>query len=161
MVERIVRRHTQRIEAPPAEVFPLICPVREAEWLDGWGDVYELIYSESGLAEKNCVFRTFGDGEPEMIWTISEHDPVRCVVEFVRVTAGLAASSLRVAISDGGNRTSDVEVTYTVTPLGKEGARYAATRYDAETLREAVRWWEASMNHFLRTGACLPRPGAH
>jgi hypothetical protein len=161
MVERIVRRHTQRIEAPPEEVFPLICPVREAEWLDGWADVYELIYSESGFAEKNCVFRTFGDAEPEMIWTISVHDPVRCVVEFVRVTAGLAASFLRVAISDGGDRMSDVEVTYTVTPFSEEGVRNTANRYEAGKLRDAVRWWETSMNHFLRTGECLPRPIAH
>jgi hypothetical protein len=161
MVERIVRRHTQRIEAPPEEVFPLICPVREAEWLDGWADVCELIYSESRFAEKNCVFRTFGDAEPEMIWTISVHDPVRCVVEFVRVTAGLAASFLRVAISDGGDRTSDVEVTYAVTPFSEEGVRYAANRYDAGKLRDAVRWWETSMNHFLRTGECLPQPIAH
>jgi hypothetical protein len=66
--------HTQRIEAPPEVVFPPICPVREGQWLDGWADGFELIYSASGFAEKNCVFRTYGHGDPEMTWTVSEHD---------------------------------------------------------------------------------------
>jgi hypothetical protein len=33
---RITRRHTQHIEAPPEHVFPLLCPVGEEDWLDGW-----------------------------------------------------------------------------------------------------------------------------
>ena len=31
---RVTRRYTQHLDAPAAEVFPLICPVREAEWLE-------------------------------------------------------------------------------------------------------------------------------
>ena len=161
MHDRIVRTYTQRIEAPPAIVFLLICPVREADWLDGWADGYELIYSASGVAEKDCVFRTYGHGEPEMIWTISEHDPDRGVVEFVRVMAGLVATTLRVTIADGGDGTSAVEVTYVVTPVSDEGARFAATRYGGEALLQAIRSWETSMNHYLRTGECLRAPVAH
>ena len=48
---RVTLSHSQRIEAPPARVFPLICPVRETEWLDGWGEQLEVIHSDSGLAE--------------------------------------------------------------------------------------------------------------
>ena len=161
MHDRIVRTYTLRIEAPPAIVFLLICPVREADWLDGWADGYELIYSASGVAEKDCVFRTYGHGDPEMIWTISEHDPDRGVVEFVRVMAGFVATTLRVTIADGGDGTSAVEVTYVVTPVSNEGARFAATRYGGEALPDAIRWWETSMNHYLRTGECLRAPAAH
>jgi hypothetical protein len=161
MHDRIVRTYTQRIDAPPATVFSLICPVREADWMDGWADGYELIYSASGVAEKDCVFRTFGHGDPEMIWTISEHDPDRGVVEFVRVMAGLVATSLRITVADGGDGTSAVEVTYVVTPVSDEGARFAATRYGGEQLLHAIRWWETSMNHYLRTGECLRASAAH
>ena len=161
MRDRIVRTYTQRIDASPAVVFPLICPVREADWLDGWGDGYELIYSASGVAEKDCVFRTYGHGDPEMIWTISEHDSDGGVVEFVRVMAGFVATTLRVTIGDGGDGTSAVEVTYVVTPVSAQGARFAATRYGGEALLHAIRWWETSMNHYLRTGECLRSPAAH
>lgn len=158
MQDRIVRTATQRIEAPPAVVFPLICPVREADWLDGWADGFELIYSDSGLAEKDCVFRTVAEGEPEMIWTISRHDPERGVVEFVRVLAGLVATTLRVGIADNGDGTSEVEITYVITPVSEDGARFAAARYEPEQLSQAIRWWEDSMNHYLRTGECLREP---
>ena len=33
--ERITRKYRQTINAAPHVVFPLLCPVREAEWLDG------------------------------------------------------------------------------------------------------------------------------
>lgn len=158
MQDRLVTTFTQRIEAPPAVVFPLVCPVRESEWLDGWAEGFELIYSDSGFAEKDCVFRTAAAGEPEMIWTISQHDPQRGVVEFVRVLAGLVATTLRVEIADNGDGTSAVRVTYVVTPVSEEGARFAADRYEPEQVTKAIRWWEASMNHYLRTGECLREP---
>jgi hypothetical protein len=161
MRNRITRSYTQRIEAPPRVVFPLICPVRESEWLDGWADGFELIYSASGVAEKNCVFRTYGHGDPEMIWTISEHDHARGVVEFVRVMAGLVASTLRVTIADGGDGTSAVDITYVITPISDEGGRYAAARYEGEEFLDSIRWWETSLNHYLRTGECLRTSAAH
>lgn len=39
---RITRTYHQTINAVPETVFPLLCPVREAEWLDGWQ--YAMIY---------------------------------------------------------------------------------------------------------------------
>jgi hypothetical protein len=40
------------------DVFRLACPVLEDEWLPGWRDLRELVYTESGFAELGCVFRT-------------------------------------------------------------------------------------------------------
>lgn len=40
--KRITRTYGQTINASPEQVFPLICPVRETEWLDGWR--YRMIY---------------------------------------------------------------------------------------------------------------------
>src|SRR6266540_2991762 len=37
-------------------VFPLLCPVREYEWFNGWKCT--MVYSESGVAENNNVFYT-------------------------------------------------------------------------------------------------------
>lgn len=72
--KRIVRSYRQAINAPAEEVFPLICPVREAEWLDGWD--YRMVYSESGIAEEGCVFTSHHPGEEsDTIWIITQHDP--------------------------------------------------------------------------------------
>ena len=41
------------VDAPPEVVFPLLCPVREYEWLEDW--TCEMVFSESGVAEEDCV----------------------------------------------------------------------------------------------------------
>jgi hypothetical protein len=46
---RVTRTYLQKIQAPPEEVFPLLCPVRETEWVRGWDPI--VVYSHSGLAE--------------------------------------------------------------------------------------------------------------
>ncbi|MBW2468639.1 MAG: hypothetical protein JRE62_05025, partial [Deltaproteobacteria bacterium] len=34
--KRVTRQYVQTIDAAPSEVHALICPVKEAEWLEGW-----------------------------------------------------------------------------------------------------------------------------
>jgi len=156
ILQRTTRSYTQTIEAPPGRVFPLLCPVREAEWLDGW--TYELLHSTSGLAEPGCVFRTQPAGEPETIWIVTRHDPAAGVVEFARVTAGLVATRLAIRVKPDGGSRSAVEITYDFVPTSAAGALLVAERQSPERFREAMRWWERSMNHYLATGERL-RPG--
>lgn len=151
----VTRTYTQSIDAPPARVFPLICPVREAEWLEGWGEIAELVHSDSGVAERGCVFRTRSEGEPDTVWMITAHDAELGRVEFVRVTPGLVATRLEVGIEAGADDRSIVRVAYTFTPLSEAGAALVAERHSEAAFRRALEWWERSMNHWLRTGELL------
>ncbi|GMU66347.1 MAG: hypothetical protein AMXMBFR36_26210 [Acidobacteriota bacterium] len=151
----VTRTYTQHIEAPPARVFPLICPVREVEWLEGWGDAVEIVHSRSGLAEEGCVFRTRAEGQPETVWMITRHEADRGLVEFVRVTPGLVATRLVVRIEAGADGGSTVRVTYTFTPLGAAGAELVREKHSEAAFRRSLEWWERSMNHWLRTGETL------
>ena len=54
--KRIVREYTMRIDASPDRVFPLLCPRREYEWIPDWKS--DIVFSESGFAERDCVFTT-------------------------------------------------------------------------------------------------------
>jgi hypothetical protein len=155
----LVRSFVQRIEGAPDAVFPLLCPVREGEWLEGWAERCELIWSASGVAEPGCVFRTTEDDRPETIWIVTDHDPDGGLVVFARVTPGLAASTLHIEVSASGDGTSAVAIRYTVVPTSPEGEAYAAERYDRAELLGSVVWWERSMNHYLRTGRLLRREG--
>jgi hypothetical protein len=155
------RSYVQHIEAAPEVVFPLLCPVREADWLDGWREHCEVIWTVSGVAETGCVFRTTEPEFPETIWIITEHDPDRGVVVFARVTPGLAASTLRILVEGADDKTSAVTIRYSVVPLTPEGATYAAARYDQTDLLASIVWWERSMNHYLRTGDLLRRETPH
>jgi hypothetical protein len=48
----VVREYTQSIRGTPDGVFPLLCPVREGDWLEGWSDHCRLVHSVSGVAER-------------------------------------------------------------------------------------------------------------
>jgi hypothetical protein len=147
------RTFTQRIKASPQGVFPLLCPVREAEWLDGW--TAELLRSESGHSEEGCVFRTLFPGEPETIWIVTRHEPETGRVDFARVTAGMVATRLCVRVQAADEGESTVQVTYEFTPTSPEGERLVARRHSEESFRKAMEWWQRSMNHFLETGTVL------
>ena len=42
------------LSGSPEQVFPLLCPTREYDWIETWQ--CELIYSDSGFAEPGCIF---------------------------------------------------------------------------------------------------------
>lgn len=157
----IVREFVQRIAAAPDVVFPLLCPIREGEWAEGWAEACELIWSQSGLAEVGCVFRTTGHGDPETIWVIDEHDPRRGIIGFVRVTEGLVATTLRIRVSPTGSAASSVAIRYVVTPVSAEGAMWAAAGFSEAAFHRSMVWWERSMNHFIVTGRMLRAADIH
>jgi hypothetical protein len=152
---RVVRRYRQRIDASPGRVFPLLCPVLECDWLDGWADGLEMIHSVSGVAEDGCVFVTRVPGRPETVWQITRHEPDAGVVEFHRVTSGLVATRLHIRVEGSPDGTSAVDITYVFTPLNAAGAAFVAEEHSEEAFERAMAWWERSMNHWLRHGEIL------
>jgi len=54
--KRATRCYTQHLVAAPNAVFPLLCPVREAEWIRGWDP--SLVVSASGAGTEADVTYT-------------------------------------------------------------------------------------------------------
>jgi len=154
---RVVRRYTQSIAAPPERVFPLLCPVLECEWLDGWRDGLQMIHSDSGVAEDGCVFVTRGRDRPDTVWIVTRHDSAAHVVEFARVTSGLVATRLQIRVEAAPAGTSRVHITYTFTRLSEAGAAFVRDSHSEAAFLRDMKWWEDSMNHWLRTGETLRR----
>jgi len=70
---RIVRVFNTPLSAPPERVFPLLCPVREYDWIPAWK--CEIIYSKSGHAELGCVFTTdFKDHSGPETWVVCTYE---------------------------------------------------------------------------------------
>lgn len=141
---RVTHTYTQRLVAPPAAVFPLLCPVREADWIDGWNPL--LVLSHSGLAEPDCVFVT--DSRPyDAVWFITRHEPERGFVEMIKVTPDVTACKLtiRVRAAEPG---SEADVTYSHTSLGPQGDVFVAS-FTTEFYVQFMREWEERMNHYL------------
>ena len=94
--KRIAHEYTQTNSASPERVFPLLCPVREAEWVPDWQ--YRLIYSESGIAELGCVFTTRDDDGSETTWVVTEYAPVAFKIAFAWFTPGLLVAQINIQL---------------------------------------------------------------
>jgi hypothetical protein len=151
---RTTRTYRQTINATPEKLFPLICPVREAEWLDGWQ--YAMIYSDSGLVEEGAVFSTPHAGEADTVWIVTRHDPEKREVEFARFTPASRICVLRIAVSAKAEHSSFVDISYTYTATTPAGNAFIENLTE-EAFVEAVNFWEKSMNYFLDTGKKLAR----
>lgn len=147
---RVTRSYTQSLIAGPDEVFPLLCPVREAEWVNGWHP--RLVVSTSGLAERDCVFVTAA-GPQDAIWMMTEHDPASHRLEIVKVIPGIVVGRIRIqlaAVDDG----CIAKISYSFTSLGSDGDR-VVREFTQAHFDEFMATWEAELNHFLATGERL------
>ena len=152
--QRISREYCQTIHTTPEKVFLLLCPVREAEWLDGWQ--YDMIYSESGLVEEGAVFSTPYEGEEDTIWIVSKHNSDTREVEFVRFTNNSRTCLLKIAVKPKGEHDSYVEISYMYTGISSTGNDFV-NEFTEDVFLEAVTFWEKSMNYFLKTGEKLKK----
>lgn len=144
---RVVRSHTQQLIGPPEAVFPLLCPVREAEWIHGWDPL--LVVSDSGVAEPDCTFVT-ASLPSNAIWYVTRHEPDNGFVEMIKLTPGVTACRLRIQLRavDGG---SEADITYCHTSLGPEGDAFVSA-FTQDHYRGFMLDWEARLNHYLRHG---------
>jgi len=147
--KHITRSYEQTINAAPSKVFDLLCPVKEAEWLDGWD--YTLLYSKSGLAEEGCVFLSRQEGEKDTIWMITKRDVQNREIEFVRVTPESRIARLTISVDEKEGMVSKVVISYVITSLCEEGNQFL-TAFTEEKFTEAMQFWEKSMNYYLETG---------
>ena len=71
--KRVVRGYSTELSSSPETVFPLLCPVREYDWIPAWR--CEVIYSKSGYAELGCVFTTdFKDHSGPETWVVCTYE---------------------------------------------------------------------------------------
>lgn len=128
----------------PDVVFPLLCPVREYEWLDKWQ--CEMIYSRSGVAEDNCIFKTAHGGG--MIWTVTHYEAPRRI-EFTTFTPEAVVTRLILSLTPNGGGT-DLQwkrIFTGLTEAGNQSVGTWKTERDADLTRK--------LEYFLKTGKML------
>ena len=144
---RVRRTWTQHIKAEPDRVFPLLCPVRECDWVQGWKPAQ--VTTESGFAEPDCVFTTADKGS-EAVWVFTEWDPGNGRIELVKVTPGVTVGRISVRLTSEDSGTA-AEITYMHTALSDEGRQFVES-FSEEFYARFMQEWEEAMNHYLETG---------
>jgi hypothetical protein len=145
---RATHTYRQTLHAPPAKVFPLLCPVRETEWAEGW--LPELVVSSSGVAERDCVFIT-SDKSGNAIWYITRHEPEKWFVEMLKILPGVTACRLTIQLSENGDGCF-ADVTYSHTSIGPAGDDFI-TKFTVDYYQEFMQAWEKALNHFVKTSS--------
>jgi hypothetical protein len=148
--ERKVQRFSVTLETTPEELFPLLCPAREADWIPGWD--CELIYTDSGYVEENCIFKTdesnpFGDG----LWVFAGFEP-NSYVEFVRVQKDLVTSA-RIMVFDNGDGTVTATWHMISTGLTERGNKEVDKLSDDTHSGPVTKM----LGHYLETGKTIRR----
>jgi hypothetical protein len=147
---RATHSYRQRLCAPPARVFPLLCPVRETEWAEDW--LPDLVISSSGIAERDCIFVT-PDKSGKAIWYVTRHEPENWLVEMLKIVPEVTACRLEIQLTPNGDE-SFADITYSHTSIGPAGDEFVA-RFTTDSYRKFMHAWEAELNHFLKTGSRL------
>lgn len=156
---RVSHSYTQSLIAPPSTVFPLLCPVRECDWVPGWRPGF--VISESGFVEQDCVFTTSSD-DGEALWYVIEHDSQELAVEMLKIVPRLMATRLRIELEEVEpveNSGAPIDpavrcrarVCYTHTALSPDGEA-EVQRWDEARWREFMEGWESALNEYLARG---------
>jgi len=142
--KRAITTFTGHLSFPPDVIFPLLCPVREYEWLEGWQ--CEMIYSNSGMVEDNCIFKTAHGGG--MIWTVSHYEPPRRI-EFTTFIPDAVVTRLILSLKTnrGGTDLQWTRIFTGLTEAGNQSVGTWKTERDAELTRK--------LEHYLKAGKML------
>jgi hypothetical protein len=154
---RIVREYTQTNPASPEKIFPLLCPVREADWLPGWQ--YRLVYSDSGVAELGCIFTTTNflmceaqnPDAPEITWIATDYDSAAFRIAYVWISPGAVVAELSIQLARAVDGATQTHIQYRYTGLSPDGNR-ELEHYDQKWFEAKMQNWETTINHYLRTG---------
>jgi hypothetical protein len=147
----VSRSFTQTLCAPPDEVFPLLCPVRETEWVNGWRP--SLVLTNSGGGEPGCIFVT-PDVPQDGVWVMTDFDRERHVVEILKVIPGVVVGRIEVRLRPHGEGESQADITYSYTSLSDYGTEMLEGFTEAHFV-SFMETWENELNHFLTTGTKL------
>ncbi len=148
---RTIRTHSMVLDAAPAIVFPLLCPVRESDWIEPWR--CRMIYSQTGFAEQDCIFQTEfpKDGATET-WVVCRYEPPR-VIEFVRVST-LRAIRYTITLHGTAGGKTEAEWRQVITGLSEAGDRLLAQEPE-EAFRTQMERLAEMLNYYLKTGRRL------
>ncbi len=138
--------HKISIAGEKQAVFKAFCPVAEKEWIPGWG--CEMIYSQTGIAEKNCIFTTRHDGLPEMVWVCSIYDPGK-EVEYIRTTPGYFVTVINIKTKQV-NEYTECTVRFMHTAISEIGEQYISNHFNKEQFIRQIDSWNSQISDYIK-----------
>ena len=143
---------TTPVEGTPNDIFPLLCPVREYDWISDWGCT--MVRSDSGFNELHCVFETSFDPIGKETWITVRYEP-NARIEFVRHGDNwLVHYIIALAQTESGTNITWTMHMVGLTATGNEHV----TGMTNEQFSGIMQRLGTSLQHYLTHGECLQLP---
>ena len=157
---RVNSHHEVLIKAPAEAIFPLACPVGELKWIDNWR--FDLIYSESGVNENNCIFTEemsspvlFQTGG-KIYWHTTLHDREEQRIHFLLISEGKSLMKWEASFEEREKGSTRVHWNVTLTSLSDEVDRIGERQLQ-ERLFAIISFLGEALKHYCETGEMLKR----
>ncbi len=157
--KRIQVSHEEKIKTTPDACFVLACPVEELKWINNWQ--FDMIYSDSGRNEINCIFRedmsaAFVLNVPGLstYWQTTVYDAAEHRFHALLMYGARATGTFEWEAKDDGDGICRATWKLTYTALNQEGNDIAD-----ESLKDRMSlmldFLAKSAKHYLETGEML------
>jgi len=133
-------------KAAVEEVFPLLCPKREEEWIPGWE--CETIWSNSGSNEEGAIFRTTKPYGTELYWTTLQYDINNRVVDFLITAPRLYMFRFKIELHVNGDGLLAITFTQVFTAISEQGNTFL-NRYRGEDFGARLKSLDEFMTRHL------------
>ena len=146
-LQRASTAFQRTFKTSPESLFPLLCPTTEYDWVPNWS--CDLLHSNSGRAEYNCVFRTRFLG-PEELWICTRYEPNRAI-DYARSSSDVT-SKLEIRLTDNCDGTVTVTWVMTMSALNENGNAVVAQK---EAARERIEMALTALEHYVNNGVMI------
>ena len=143
---RFDRNETFTVKAHAKDVFPLLCPVREYDWLPGWSCT--MYYADSGVAEKDAIFHTKEKFGRKAVWTLITYEP-DSFIEYLIVSGKDAVVRLSIALTEESDGTTKVGWTMRFTMTSAMGRAVLTRQFSQAGFHAMMNARQSELNLYL------------
>jgi hypothetical protein len=141
-----VRTGQFAVHAPTIDIFPLLCPKREEEWIPGWE--CKVIFSNSGYNEENAIFLTDKPYGTELYWHTMTYNFASGKVDFLITASHLYAFRFTIDVYSPAPDKSILTFTQRFTSVS-EGGISLIEQYRQEDFQARLQTLGELMSHHL------------
>ena len=152
---RLVQSMSIEFAYPVESVFPLLCPVREYDWMASWNGT--IVYTNSGFAEKYTVFYhsiPFPLVFKKAYWTATGYVPNE-TIQWCVVVPGVCMIVIDERMTNLPEGRSRIDYVYTITGVSRFGNSIIGKMFSKENLIKETQRTRQEIEHYLATGTML------
>ena len=149
--KRISRKYKQINAGQPDKGFPLLCPVRESEWLPHFKA--KVIYSSTGISEDGAIFQTTHGDDVPITWIITKYNP-NSLIEMMYIIPNIRIVRINIQLVNHDKEHTETTIRYTQTGLTERG-NAEVEKFTEERFNHQMEYWEKAINFYLIHGKMI------